>query len=302
MASCAFSPTLPRGLASILVGLLALLQAEPAAQAQQPLRIGTSGNLGLSSSKEQAKSAMTSLKQFIKDETGLDNEIVKQKDWRELAEKMTKKELSLGVFQGYEYAWVQGDHASLKPLVLAVKGTRYQVAYVVTRKDDPASDFAGLKGYPLALPVASRGFPEFFVQRQSQAQGKPMDKFFAKMTTPDNVEDALDDVIDRNVQAAVTDQAGLEAYKRRKPGRFRQLKEVTQSQPVPLAVIAYTEGALEQATLDRFRNGLVQAGQKERGQTLLTLFRLTGFERIPADFDKVLTEARKAYPPEERDK
>ena len=33
------------------------------------------------------------------------------------------------------------------------------------------------------------------------------------------------------------------------------------------------------------------------GQTMLTLFKLTGFEPPPADFDKVLAETRKTYPP-----
>ena len=51
------------------------------------------------------------------------------------------------------------------------------------------------------------------------------------------------------------------------------------------------------ATLQRFREGLISASQKESGQTLLTLFHLTGFEPIPNDFNRVLAETREAYPP-----
>ena len=39
---------------------------------------------------------------------------------RELADKMTKGELQLGVFQGYEFAWAQEKQPQLKPLALAV--------------------------------------------------------------------------------------------------------------------------------------------------------------------------------------
>jgi ABC-type phosphate/phosphonate transport system substrate-binding protein len=284
--------------------LILLLARDPrlhAEAAPDVLRIGAA-ELDLGASKEQARGALSTLKLFIKEETGFDSDIVRFKTWRELGEKMANKEYPLGVFQGHEFAWVQAEHANLKPLVLAVKGSRFQTAYIVTRKDDPAKEFKDMKGFTLGLPAASRGFPAFFVDRQCKAQGQPMDKFFSKITNPANVEDAVDDVVDAVVQAAVVDQAGLEAYKRRKPGRFRQIKEVVKSEPVPPAVIAYTEGALDQATLDRFRNGLRKAGQQERGQTLLTLFRLTGFDPVPADFDKVLESTRKVYPPEEAKK
>src|SRR5688572_9912615 len=65
------------------------------------LRIGTSGNLASDQSGDKEESALATLKAFIKEETDLDNEIRSQKDWRELAEKLAKGELHLGVFQGY---------------------------------------------------------------------------------------------------------------------------------------------------------------------------------------------------------
>ncbi len=56
------------------------------------------------------------------------------------------------------------------------------------------------------------------------------------------------------------------------------------------------EGVLDDATLRRFQEGLLNAKRKEKGERLLTLFRLTGFEAVPKDFDAVLAETRKAYP------
>ena len=99
------------------------------------------------------------------------------------------------------------------------------------------------------------------------------------------------------VQAVGADRAALEAYKRRKPGRFNQLKQVAQSQRFPPGIVAYQEGVLDQATLQRFRDDLLRASRTERGQTLLTLFKLTGFEAVPPDLNSVLAQTRKAYPP-----
>jgi ABC-type phosphate/phosphonate transport system substrate-binding protein len=261
------------------------------------LRIGTSGKLTSGSAADKEKAGQDTLHDYIKDETGLNNEIVRQKDWQELADKLSKGELQLGVFQGYEFAWAQEKKPDLKPLALAVNVYTYPVAYVVAKRDDAATDFAGLKGHTLAIPDTAQGYLRLFVDRQSEAAGKKADEFFGKITTPDNVEDALDDCVDGKVQAVAADRAALEAFKRRKPGRFKQLKEVAHSEPFPPVVVVYYDAKLDEATLKRFKDGLLGASKKERGQTLLTMFHLTGFEEPPADFAKVLAETRKAYPP-----
>lgn len=261
------------------------------------LRIGTTGTLTGTAASPREKSALETLHHFIKEETGLDNEIVRLKDWQELADKLAKGELHMAVCQGYEFAWARERHAQLKPLALAINVHRYPVACVVAQRDSPAKDFAGLQGLSLSQPVTSQGYLRLFVERQSEAGGKKAAAFFSKTTSPENVEDALDDVVDGVVQAAVVDRAALEAYKRRKPGRFNRLKEVAHSQPFPPAVVAYYGAVLDEATLRRFKDRLLAAADKEKGETLLTLSRLSGFVSVPADFDKVLAETRKAYPP-----
>ena len=135
-----------------------------------------------------------------------------------------------------------------------------------------------------------------YVERQCQARGKKAEEFFAKVTGPDNAEDAVDDVVDGVIQATVVDRAALEAYKRRKPGRFKKLKEIAHSQPFPPPLVAYQGNVVDEGTRERFRQGLLNAANKDKGQTMLTMFRLTGFEAVPEDFDKVLAETRKNYP------
>src|SRR5260370_30189009 len=56
------------------------------------LRIGTSGGLASEKKGEKEESALKSLKGFIKEETGMNNEILRQQGWRELTDKMVKGE------------------------------------------------------------------------------------------------------------------------------------------------------------------------------------------------------------------
>jgi ABC-type phosphate/phosphonate transport system substrate-binding protein len=281
-------------IAALLAGPGTVVRAQPAGGV---LHIGSSGTLASSNSGAREEAALDTLRDFIKTETGFQNEIVRQKDWRELADKMTKGQFQLGVFQGYEFAWAQEKYPALRPLALGVNVHTYPTVYVVTRRDNSAADFASLQGQSLAMQSGAGGFVRLFVDRQSQAHGKKADAFFAHVTQADNVEDALDDLVDGKVQAVAADRAALEAYRQRKPGRFGQLKEVAHSQPFPPTVVAYAEGAVDAPTLQRFRDGLLRASRTDRGQTLLTLFKLTGFETIPADFDRVLAQTRKDYPP-----
>jgi len=266
------------------------------------LRIGTSGTLTAEKDNSKEKGALASLRDFIKEETGLKNEIESEKDWRELADKMAKGQLHVGVFQGYEFAWAKEQHPDLQVLALAINVSRYPVAYVVVRRDSAAKDFGGLEGQSLTVPDTGQRYLRLFVERECQARGKEMNAFFSKVGFQPNVEDCLDDVVDGVAQAAVLERSSLEAYKRRKPGRFEKLKEVAKSQPFPPAVIACYDKVLDDATRKRFRDGLFGAGKKEKGRAMLDLFRLSGFEAPQDDFDKVVAATRKAYPPPKSEK
>lgn len=259
------------------------------------LHIGSSGSLTTTSNVKE-DDALETLRSFIKEETGMENQIIKEKNWQELTDKLGKKELQIGVYHGFEFAWAKDKLPDLKPLMLAVRVHPFSKAFVIANKSNQAADFAGLAGQTLSIPVASSGFPELFVEREAQAAGKKLDAFFSKVSKPAEAEDAIDDVVDGVVQATVVDQTVLESYRRRKPGRFAKLKLVAQSQPFPPAVIAYKDKALDEATLQRFRDGLIKASTKERGQRMLNMFRLTGFELPPAEFEKVLSETKQKYP------
>jgi ABC-type phosphate/phosphonate transport system substrate-binding protein len=261
------------------------------------LHIGTSGALAVNVSGTKEQTALGALQSFVKTETGFENEIIQQKNYEELAQKMARGQLELGVFQGYEFAWAQAKDPKLQPLALAVDVYPYRSTYLMVRRDSRIADFAALQGQALSLPQVGQSQLRFFVERLCEAQGKPLEAFFSKISTPDNIEDALDDVVDGVVQAAAVDRVGLEAYRRRKPGRFNRLRELMHSQPMPPPLVAYYDGILDQETRQRFQDGLLNANRKEKGQRLLNLFKLTGFIVPPADWAQVLAATRKTYPP-----
>src|SRR5207302_5268891 len=113
----------------------------------------------------------------------------------------------------------------------------------------------------LALPNQTREHCQMFLRRNCLQCKKEPAKFFSKITNPANVEDALDDVFDRVVQVCVVDGVSLDCYKRRKPGRFAKLKIVYSSETFPAAVVAFRPGILDEATLKRFRDGMIHANR-----------------------------------------
>lgn len=286
------------GLTAALLALaLAAIGEAPAQKEATVLRIGASSSLSVEKSAEKEKAAVESLRSFIKEQTGFDNVIHHEKTWIDLAEKMAKGDEQLGTFPGYEFGWASDKDPKIKALAVAVNGIRYPVAAVVVRKDSKAKDIADTRGEILALPSTSQSLVRLFVHRAARGDNKK-ETFFAKVIDPENIEDALDDVVDKVAGVAAVDAAGLEAYKRRKPGRANQLKEIARSKPFPPVVLAYYEGSLDAKTLSRFRDGLLTANRQKKGQMLLTLFRLTGFEEVPSDFNRVMVDTIKVYPPE----
>jgi len=266
-------------------------------QGKDLLRIGTSGSLTTDKTNPKEKASLSTLTTFIRDETGLENEILEERDWQVLTDKLTKGQLQVGAYQGYEFAWAQEKNPDLKPLALAVNVHRYPVAYVVSNTANKAKDFNGLQGQTFAIPVDGPRYLRFYVTRQAEAAGKDLGTFFSKVTTPEKIESTLDDVVDGVVDAMVVDRAALEVFKVRKPARFKKLHAVAHSQPFPPAVIAYSGKHLDDDTRERFLSGLLGANKQEKGKQMLELFGLTHFEPAPADFGKLLAATRKTYPP-----
>src|SRR5438874_10076563 len=194
------------------------------ADAPRTLHVGIIASFYRDHTEETVKTTIESFRELMLAQTGFQGDPIKVEGVDRLAEDLDKDRMQLGVFFGHEFAWVRGKHPDLKPLVIVVNQLQYQRCYLLVRSDNTISSFADLKGKLLAM---ARHTPEpchLFVERKCQKAGGKPDNFFSKITYPDNVEVALDDLVDGSVQANIVDEVALNAYKRRKPGRYAKLK------------------------------------------------------------------------------
>ncbi len=235
-------------------------------------------------------------RQFIQAETGFGSDLVALENHEVLAERLASGKLQLGVFMGYEFAWAQARHPRLQVLAVGINQHAYRYPTLVVRRDGPASALVDLRGKTLALPRSGQGYGRLFVAAQSRLAGQDPGAFLGHIDSFSDVETALDDVVDGIQEAAVIDRFGLEAYQRRKPGRFARLQKLSESPPMPPALLAYYDGNLDPQTVTRLRDGLTQAHKRKEGERLLTLFRLTRFAPPSRPFERVLAETRKTYP------
>src|SRR4029079_10371007 len=152
-------------------------------------------------------------------------------------------------------------------------------AYVLVRKDCEATSFGDLKGKDFSLPKRTKEHCRLFVERTCLDGGQCGSKtYFNQVVSSASVEAALDDLCRGKLHAVVVDSIGLEFYKDLKPGCFSRLKVLTQSDPFPQPVVAYREGVLSDATLAKFRDGMLRAHRIERGRDMMKLWKINGFE------------------------
>src|SRR5579859_2813634 len=130
--------------AGTLIALMGMARAQD--KDLKTLKIGTTGSLAEGTSGGDEKGAMTTLHDFVKSETGFENEINNLKGWQDLGQQLADGKINIGVFQGYEFAWAKEKFPKLEALTLAVNGHPYRYAHVVVRKDSKAQGFASLKG------------------------------------------------------------------------------------------------------------------------------------------------------------
>jgi len=265
--------------------------------APRTLRVGIMASFYRDQPEENVKTTIESFKELMLAQTGFLGDPIKVESADQLSDDLEKDRMQLGVFFGHEFAWVREKHPTLKPLVIVVNQLQYQRGYLVVRKEDSLSSFADMKGKSLAIARHTPEPSHLFLERKCLAVNSKMENYFSKITHPDNVEVALDDLVDGTVQAVIVDEVALTSYKRRKPGRFAKLKELDKSPVFPAAVVAYRPDKWNDADLKTIKDALLNAHQNPEGRQLLTMWKLTGFEPVPEDYEKQLKSIADVYPP-----
>jgi ABC-type phosphate/phosphonate transport system substrate-binding protein len=288
------------GALALLAGLVEIVSPHLQAEDHSPhtglVRIGLISSLFSDVPEPTVMAMMQPLSALMEAQTGVGGELVACGDADNLGQQLSEDKVQLGVFHGIEFAWARQKHPELRPLVIAVNEQQHLRAVLIIRADGKIGDLGDLQQKVLAFPHQSREHCQLFLRRRCQEFKKEPANFFAKVTNPANAEDALDDVVDGTVQACIVDSLSLDCYKRRKPGRFHRLKILQSSEVFPAAVVAFRAGILDEATLARVRDGMINANRTVAGKQLMTLWKLTSFEPVPADYDQTLTEIVKVYP------
>lgn len=294
-----------RSLLALLAATLLLLPARRAVRAGDddetapaaPVKIGMVNTLFRDVPQPLMMAMMSPFGSLMKAMTGVTGELVPGGEPADLGQKLAADQVHLAVFHGIEFAWVKLKHPEVEPLMIAVNQDRHLRCHLVVRDDCDATSFADLKGKTLALPKGLREHTRLFMEKNCKECAKDAKALFGKINKVSNGEDALDDVVDDQAQAAIVDGVSLDTFKRRKPARFAKLKSAVISEIFPAGVVAYRPGALDDATIQRFRDGMTNANKEPLGRQMLTLWKLTGFEAVPEDFQETLENIVKAYPP-----
>jgi phosphonate transport system substrate-binding protein len=283
---------------------LALLVAGSAAVADEPkketVRIGLTDTLFRDNPESRTEKAAKPFQSLLEEQTGLSGEAVPGVKPDDLARQLKDGKLQLAIFQGFEYAWARDRDRDLKPLMIAVNKKPQLRAMIVVKSDSAATSLTDLKGKTIAVSRRIREHCQLFLDRSCAAAGSAPKDFFAKVLTPAAGEEAVDAVVNGQVDAALADGIFLDWYEKQKPARFARLKTVEKSPAFPAVVIVYRAGGLSDATLERLRKGMLSAKDNPRGKDLMELCQMTSFEPVPDDYDKLLTEIAKAYPPPEK--
>jgi len=287
------------GVLVVVAGLTGVVppQAGGADMKSPTMHIGVTGSLFRDLPKPLLQGLVRPFQLLVEAQTGFGGELEPDIKAEELGQRLKDNKLQLAVYQGFEFVWAREAHPDLKPLMIAINKHKYLHAYVVVRDDSGAAKLADLKGKTVAVPRRARGHCQLFLERRCEAAGKPLAEFFARVTNPVTAEEALDAVSCADVDAALADGNILDWYKKRKPADYARLKVIETSEAFPATVVAYYAEALDDATLRRFREGMLSAKDNPRSVELMTLCQMTSFEPVPDDYDTVFKKIVKAYPP-----
>jgi ABC-type phosphate/phosphonate transport system substrate-binding protein len=288
----------PRYLLAATLCLSVCPLAGPSAQAgNAPLRVGMPQNFFPDMSATLIETVTEPFVTIMHDTAGLSGKLMVGGDSFVVGQQLNDKALQLGVFHGFEFAWIQKKHPELQPLMVAVNARQPLRAFVLVPKDSGATKFADLKGKGLAVPKRTKQHCRYFVERLCHDAGAGAAKeFFGKVVFGASVETALNELAAGKVQAAVVDATGLDFYKDLSPGRFAKLSVLAQSEVFPPLVIAYRQGGLDDATLGKIRGGLRAAPKTDAGRDMLSTWSLTSFDPVPANFAATLAASLKTFP------
>jgi ABC-type phosphate/phosphonate transport system substrate-binding protein len=283
---------------SLLIGAVVALGLAPRADAQpnQPrIKLGMLQGMFRDTPEALVTAVAKPFHELFRRQTGLNGDVEMFPDCEALAQKMKAKQIHIGVFHGFEYAWVKPRYPEIQPLVVTIPPGRKAQACLVVHKDSKAASPADLKGECVRYPTGTKAHCYLFMDRLREEL--PDDCCCRSKCEPKSPEEVLDAIAGGQTAAGLVDVSHLTSYETNKPGAYNQLRVLARSEPFPPAVIAYRKDFLDSTVTRQVRNGLVDANKTPQGRAFMMLWKLRGFEDTPANFEAEMQRIAKAYPP-----
>ncbi len=273
----------------VAVGLVAPAAAQPPPKV---LRLGVLSGMFRDIPPPLVQAAAAPFSDVLKRQTGLNGVVQVVPEHEEQASLLQANKLEIAVFHGFEWAWVKDRYPNLVPLAVSVPTRKFQAALVVNA-ESKARVPADLKGN-VAVPLGTKAHCYLFVERL--AETLPAGTCVAAHKPKHGAEEVLDLVVDGQEQAAVLDMASLNAYQSNQPGRAAKLRVLTQSDPFPYTTVVYRKDAITPELAGKIKTGLLNTKNEPSGRAFLFLWKLKGFEELPATHDAELREVAVKYP------
>jgi ABC-type phosphate/phosphonate transport system substrate-binding protein len=290
------------GIAVVCTALAIALAMPGASTAQQkdpsPLKLGMAKSFFNDLHELVIQIATEPFTPLMKKTTGLDGVLSYKEDAFGTAAQLDNNELQFGVFHGHEFAWVQKQYPSLKPLMVVVNKQHDVRAYVIVHKNSSFKTIADLRGKKIEIAEGLKEHCRIFMVRRCTNNAQPeLKDYFGSISKSKTTLGAMDQVARGKTDVTVVDTISLAFYKDIKKAVFdNNLRVLEESEAFPAAVIAYKHGALSDATLKQFCAGLSTAHKNAEGKDMMQMWGIEGFESVPASYMNSLADVIKLYP------
>lgn len=268
--------------------------AEPeAAAAPDTIKVGIMGGMFKGVPETLVKAGGEQFGGLFKRITGLPGQVEVEDNHLTLAKKLDDNKLQLGVFHGFEWAWVKKQYPNLAPLAITIPPHLPQ-ACIVVKANDPAPGPQALNGATIEIPFNMKAHGFLYLEKLEKTcpagsfKVAPSDELFP--------EDGLDEVGKGRAKAVLVDASTLAAYKANNPGKAAKIKVLCQCDPLPQTVVVYNTKKLPAEIAQQLQGGLLKADKNSQGKAFLFLWNLRGFEEANAGFEDLLAKSLAAFP------
>ncbi len=292
----------PRTLLALLLAAFGFALSMPAAAQpakDAPVQIGLVKQFFNDVPETLVNIATQPFADLMKMTTGYEGKLSYKYDAFEIARKLDKGELHIGVFHGHEFAWLQKQYPKLQPMMLALNQHKDVRAFVVVNKESKATCIKDLQGKNIDLPFATKEHCCVYLDKAcSDNAGQGAKNFFKSVSKCKSPIEALDNVRSGKLDAVLVDTITLEFYKQEKGSAAfdKFLKVLVQSEEFPPPVIVFKEGGLQPEMIKKFRAGLAIAHESPEGRDILQMWQIDCFVPVPESYSASLTDSLKRYP------